>query len=320
MSDPNALPPTNGATPTTNTPGTAEKKKRAPNWLPDEEAQLAVSYVNVSEQPEFAANQTSETFFRKVADDFNTYSKSHFRSWDVIRTRWGPLNTATLKFAAIYNALERNPPSGTGGTVDWLETAHATYRAQSKGASFGSVLAWQKLRHAPKWRNEGRGNDLVIPTFEISSDTLINPDAPDSSVSVSGTFTPSARAAFSIDRPTGQKAAKKRRIDNYSDMEKLAAAEELTSVAKERLLAFREGNDLVRDKNDLDRDLLKIEEKKLAVEQKKLDIEEQHRLSEVQINDLKMLRETEHDLDDQEAKDVLQMIKKKIKHKWLSTA
>ncbi|KAI7938359.1 hypothetical protein MJO28_015279 [Puccinia striiformis f. sp. tritici] len=293
MSDPNALPPTNGATPTTNTPGTAEKKKRAPNWLPDEEAQLAVSYVNVSEQPEFTANQTSETFFRKVADNFNTYSKSHFRSWDVIRTRWGSLNTATLKFAVIYNALERNPPSGTGGTVDWLETAHATYRAQSKGASFGLVLAWQKLRHAPKWRNKARS-----PLVGHSPRLL----------------------ARLFDRPTGQKAAKKRRIDNYSDMEKLAAAEELTSVAKERLLAFREGNDLVRDKNDLDRDLLKIEEKKLAVEQKKLDIEEQHRLSEVQINDLKMLRETEHDLDDQEAKEVLQMIKKKIKHKWLSTA
>ncbi|KNE93108.1 hypothetical protein PSTG_13497 [Puccinia striiformis f. sp. tritici PST-78] len=109
-------------------PSTPEQtRRRGPNWLPAEEAQLAISWVNVSEQPEFAANQTSETFYKKVQVDFNQHSQIHYCNWKQICTRWGPLNTSALKFAAIYNAIERVPPSGLG-PEDWLKAAHIAYQ------------------------------------------------------------------------------------------------------------------------------------------------------------------------------------------------
>jgi hypothetical protein len=74
--------------PTTNPPAPEPpKKKRAPNWLPAEEEQLAVSWLHVSEQPEFAANQSGEAFFLKIEVDFNTWSKTHYCSAKQIKTR-----------------------------------------------------------------------------------------------------------------------------------------------------------------------------------------------------------------------------------------
>jgi hypothetical protein len=64
--------------------------------------------------------------------------------------RWTSLNTATLKFLAIYNALECNPPSGTS-PEDWLITAKTAYQDQTKGTPFNSLAAWTKLCYSEKW-------------------------------------------------------------------------------------------------------------------------------------------------------------------------
>jgi hypothetical protein len=74
--------------PTTNPPDPKpSKKKRAPNWLPLEEEQLVISWLHVSKQPEFAANQSGEAFFLKIEVDFNTWSKTHYCSTKQIKTR-----------------------------------------------------------------------------------------------------------------------------------------------------------------------------------------------------------------------------------------
>jgi hypothetical protein len=49
-----------------------------------------------------------------------------------------------------------------------------------------------------------------------------------------------------------------------------------------------------------------------------LVVEEQCGESKVQMNDLKMLRECEEDLEDTKSKRVLQIMKEKIPNKWLS--
>ena len=66
---------TESGTPPTNTLEQT-KKKRAPNWLPCEEEQLAITWIHVSEQPEFAVNQTGAMFVKKMESYFNTHSKS----------------------------------------------------------------------------------------------------------------------------------------------------------------------------------------------------------------------------------------------------
>ncbi|PLW29322.1 hypothetical protein PCASD_23582 [Puccinia coronata f. sp. avenae] len=83
------------------------------------------------------------------------------------------------------------------------------------------------------------------------------------------------------------------------------------SLVQEQLAAINANNELTKDQNDISR-------KRLVVEQKRLIIEEQCGQSEVQMNDLKMLREREEDLEDTKSKRVLQIMKEKIQNKWLS--
>jgi hypothetical protein len=83
--NPNTTPSSQANTPE-NTNSTHQKKKRAPNWLPREE-QLAISWLRVSERPEFATNQTGEMFYQQVAENFNAHSTLHHRDSAQIKTR-----------------------------------------------------------------------------------------------------------------------------------------------------------------------------------------------------------------------------------------
>ncbi|EFP90258.2 uncharacterized protein PGTG_16536 [Puccinia graminis f. sp. tritici CRL 75-36-700-3] len=284
------------------------KKKRAPNWLPIEEEQLAISWVHVIEQPEFANNQTRTMFYRKIEENFNMYSKIHYRNHEQIKIRWTSLNTATLKFTAIYNAIEWNPPSGSSPD-DWMSTAMTVYANQTKGTAFSSVSAWQKVCYCPKWR--GDRPDLTVPiplsdNIEIESGNITNIGA----ATPSGPCTPSSRNASSISRPTGQKAAKRRRIEGYKDDEMLSAADNFAEISKEQLAVLSEGNTIEIERNKISNEMLKIEEKKLALKEKDSKILEAHKQSETQMIDYKLLRELTDGKEDTEAEQVLQMMKK----------
>jgi hypothetical protein len=85
MEDTNT-PATPNTVPTTEE--TPQKKKRSPNWLPDEEEQLAISWLHISKKPEFANNQSSKVFYRKIELDFNSHSKTHYCDFNQIKTRY----------------------------------------------------------------------------------------------------------------------------------------------------------------------------------------------------------------------------------------
>ena len=82
-----AAEPSKTTTSTSTSTSSVCKKKRSPNWLPQEEEQLARSWLKTSLLPEFIANQTSEAFFSLVQLDFNQNSKLHYRDQDQIRIR-----------------------------------------------------------------------------------------------------------------------------------------------------------------------------------------------------------------------------------------
>jgi hypothetical protein len=127
--------------------------------------------------------------------------------------RWTGLNTATLKFSSIYNAIQRNPPSGTSPD-NWMTSAKRIYQEQIKGMAFTSTLAWQKLRNTQKWR-ANCNTELASSSVGVFSDT-INQESKNSNLSFTllGFSIPTVQLASSIARPIGQKAAKKPRIDD----------------------------------------------------------------------------------------------------------
>ncbi|CAH7689732.1 hypothetical protein PPACK8108_LOCUS24859 [Phakopsora pachyrhizi] len=95
----------------------SSKKKCSPNWLPSKEEQLAISWINVSEQPEYAANQTGETFYKKCPC---TISRSNKRAWrvekkDIILPSFDPILPAS--------GSHELPESSEPGTPTSMTTA-----------------------------------------------------------------------------------------------------------------------------------------------------------------------------------------------------
>ncbi|PLW58153.1 hypothetical protein PCANC_04164 [Puccinia coronata f. sp. avenae] len=223
--------------------------------------------------------------------------------------KWTGLNTATLKFSAIYNSIQRNPPSGTFPD-DWITAAKRIYQDQSKGLAFTSMMAWQKLRNAAKWRINCNTESTPLSVGLLSDPINGETTNGDLSATTIGFSTPSStvQSASSLARPIGQKAAKKRRIDEAREGGSVSL---FAKVVQEQLGAINANNKLTKDQNDISRE-------RLVVEQKRLIIEEQCGQREVQMNDLKMLREREEDLEDTKSKRVLQIMKEKIQNKWLS--
>jgi hypothetical protein len=71
--------------------------------------------------------------------------------------RWTALNTATLKFSAIYNAIERNPPSGSSPD-NWMATAQTVYANQTRGTATQSPLGNGSAMHP-----NGEATTLIWP-------------------------------------------------------------------------------------------------------------------------------------------------------------
>jgi hypothetical protein len=84
--DPNTTPSSQANT-LENSNSTQQKKKRAPNWLPHKEEQLAISWLRISKRPEFATNQTGKMFYQQVTENFNTHSTVHHCDAAQIKTR-----------------------------------------------------------------------------------------------------------------------------------------------------------------------------------------------------------------------------------------
>ncbi|KAI7943160.1 hypothetical protein MJO29_013004 [Puccinia striiformis f. sp. tritici] len=231
--------------------------------------------------------------------------------------------TLTLEeiFSAIHNALVCNPPSGFND-AKIMATALQTYAAQNKNVAFSSLPAWEILRYLPKWRPDRPDLTIPIPTGETNASDEIN--IGDGSISGTGTVirssSPSSRSASSIDRAIGGKAAKKRRLESYSHAEMLTEASKFNSSSKERLTALKAANNILQQKNTITKEMIKIEEKKLALEERKFKVEEEHRQSETQMNEMKLLQENTDNINNPDTKQVLELMKKKIIGKWLPTS
>jgi hypothetical protein len=217
------------------------------------------------------------------------------------------VKTATLKFLAIYNVIERNPPSGSSFN-DWLEAAKMNYLDQTKGTAFSNLPAWQKFQYAPKWQADPR----VGQPATTLSDSIDPESAPDENPGMSS---PTVFSALLISCPIGGKATKKLQIEGYQHKELLSQTSDLAVISQERLTAFHKGNKILIDKNKIMKEKIEIERKKLQLEQEKLAVEKEYCQSKTNMNDFKILRDAE-DLGDKEAKDVIKI----IKNKWCARA
>ena len=182
---------------------------RGSNFLDEEDAQLARSWLHTSMHPIFANSMKKDQFWVKCAEHFNENTSGQHREGTSLKYRWSSLRPAVSRFCGIYSSIERNPPSGSGPS-DWIAQAKILFQDQTdKGFTF--ERAWIELRDKPKWKSSLEKNPApaLIRTTEVSSPAATptpstnppnnppenNPDTP----------TPSGDGS----RPTGIKAAKR---------------------------------------------------------------------------------------------------------------
>jgi hypothetical protein len=251
--------------PTTNPPDhKPPKKKRAPNWLPLKEnnllylgstsarslnlqrinqARLSFSRLRLTSTPGQRYNIIAAPNRLRPGKLKIKPISAHFSGCLLFFDyRWTGLNTATLKFSAIYNSIQRNPPSGASPD-DWITTAKRIYQDQSKALVFTSMLAWQKLCNTAKWR-VNCNTDLTTSSVGLLSDPING----DLSATALGFSTPTVQSASSLANPIGQKAAKKRRIDKSREGGSVLLFAE---VVQEQLAVINANNELTKEQKSI---------------------------------------------------------------------
>ncbi|PLW14342.1 hypothetical protein PCASD_18026 [Puccinia coronata f. sp. avenae] len=107
-------------------PSSQPKSKRLPNFLPEEDEQLAKSWALISQDPITANQQGRDDFFICIANDYSKFTPGPQRDANGLQNRWKTLQKSTLLFTSIYNQISKNPASGSGPT-DWLVEVKQTF-------------------------------------------------------------------------------------------------------------------------------------------------------------------------------------------------
>jgi hypothetical protein len=121
------------------------KTKKSPNFLPEEDEQLAKSWSKISQDPITANQQGRDNFFSCIANDYNQFTpgpqrdanglqnRSVFLSsgpcfrlnlimLSLVICRWKTLQKQTLLFTSIYNQIAKYSSLGSAPS-DWLVKA-----------------------------------------------------------------------------------------------------------------------------------------------------------------------------------------------------
>lgn len=70
------------------TPVAETKAKRAPNFLPEEDEQLAKSWLIISQDPVKSNQQGKDNFFNRIASNFNEYTPGPQRDSNGLQCRY----------------------------------------------------------------------------------------------------------------------------------------------------------------------------------------------------------------------------------------
>ncbi|XP_058762248.1 glutathione S-transferase T3-like [Vicia villosa] len=162
------------------------KKKSREHFTRDEDILLIQSWLNVSKDPIVGVDQKVESFWVRVAVNYNEYrGQSREKLKGQLKCRWHRINSLVQKFVGCYKQAVNGKKSGTSEN-DIMAAANAFF-AQDQDE--------------PKWMGESIGSSSKITKTYVSEASSDNPDTPSSYE-----FTSSSP----MERPMGQKAAKRK--------------------------------------------------------------------------------------------------------------
>ena len=210
----------------------AKNGKRPPNFTSEEDVFLCRAFVNVSTNSAVGADQKGVEFWRKVRDVFTELYKENSevqvdeapRPANSLENRWARhISCNVSTFNRYYKAIADNPPSGFTAQ-DYIKKARDDFAA-NEGKPFNFIECIPILHKMPKF-DPFASPESIVPA-------------------------PAAAMGASMDRPQGQKKAKKAIKEAASlsasqstqakHLDRIATAtDNLANVLKEKVQVFRE--------------------------------------------------------------------------------
>ncbi|KAA1093884.1 hypothetical protein PGT21_050204 [Puccinia graminis f. sp. tritici] len=225
------------------------RTKRAPNFSPEEDEQLAKSWAVISQDPIRSNQQSKDEFFARIADNYNKYTPGPKRDAHKLGCRWKLIQRPILRFGAIYDQIANNPASGSAPT-DWLRKAKQNF-LEAEGRAFAWESAWELLKTIPKWQTmaNGKAKKTVRPSASASN--------PDPILSASPATRAASQAAGGDStshegdspvaewkRPEGIKKEKRKVEESEFRRRKLKLLEKTANDAERRILAANRLNEI----------------------------------------------------------------------------
>ncbi|XP_039451002.1 uncharacterized protein LOC120429972 [Culex pipiens pallens] len=117
-------------------------KKRGAGFHPQDDLQLAKSWIAVSEDPIKGTDQTKDSFWSSVKD----HGRFETRTPDGLRQRWGVVSRAVSKFCGIMTNLQNKNQCGTTDE-DKLDKAAVIFK-QDEGKEFRFLACYASARNS----------------------------------------------------------------------------------------------------------------------------------------------------------------------------
>ena len=87
--------------------------KRGSNYTHNEDIQLCISWMNITNDPIIGNKQPGKTYWERIADDFHRNKDFESdRTPNSLEHRWGVILKECMKFQGYYEEVERRHPSG----------------------------------------------------------------------------------------------------------------------------------------------------------------------------------------------------------------
>ena len=218
------------------------RAKKGKNFTEEEEKQLCVSFLHVSQDPKQGTGQKSVNFWRRITEHYNAHKPKDggFRPSRSLETKWSIIKHDVAKFVGVYGSVYKLRESGSS-LEDVLLQALEVYKLKtSKGTGFPFIHAWKILKEVPRWaetREEARKYDCASAMKRATTTEGLEPGSVERVAEEQGLSGVVEDARFKrLKRPGGCRAAKEeQRQDKVKESalyKQAQATSEMADVAR----------------------------------------------------------------------------------------
>ncbi|POM74469.1 Hypothetical protein PHPALM_8573 [Phytophthora palmivora] len=140
---------------------------RGSNFTEDEEIQLYLSYLKISEDPRTGTDQTAANFWKRIHEHFSAARPTGSAAREIrsLECKWSKISGQTKLFAAAMDKVKRR---SCASFEDEIRDAQQIFirmedrDGSGSGKAFKLQHCWRILRNEPLWVSSHEGESLAV--------------------------------------------------------------------------------------------------------------------------------------------------------------